>query len=114
MRLATYGTLGPGRPNHHHVEMIPGIWTTGFVRGFLHDQGWGAGLGFPGIELRPDGDSIEVDILESDHLEQHLSRLDAFEGPGYRRVLTPVTTAAGPVDAFIYVLAHEMLDKAQK
>ena len=106
MRLATYGTLGPGKPNHHHVSMIDGNWSTGSVRGFLHDAGWGADLGFPAIVLDPTGPEVFVDVLESEQLSEHLARLDDFEGPGYARVLTEVTTSAGKVEAYIYVLAQ--------
>ena len=106
MRLATYGTLGPGKPNHHHVSMIDGNWSTGSVRGFLHEAGWGADLGFPAIVLDQTGPEVSVDVLESDQLSDHLARLDDFEGPGYARVLAEVTTSAGKVEAFIYVLAQ--------
>ena len=106
MRLATYGTLGPGKPNHHHLSMIDGNWSTGSVRGFLHDAGWGADLGFPAIVLDPIGPEVSVDVLESERLSEHLSRLDDFEGPAYARVLTEVTTSAGKVEAYIYVLAQ--------
>ena len=105
MRLATYGTLGPGKPNHHHVSMIAGNWSTGSVRGFLHEAGWGAELGFPGIVLDPAGPEVSVDLLDSNEIEAHLGRLDEFEGPGYDRVLTKVQTPMGEVDAFIYVVA---------
>lgn len=107
MRLATYGTLGPGKPNHHHVSMIDGNWSTGSVRGYLHEAGWGAAQGFPGIVLDPSGPEVVVDVLESDHLSEHLERLDEFEGPGYARVLTHVQTPSGEVDAFIFVLAQQ-------
>lgn len=106
MRLATYGTLGPGKPNHHHLSMIDGNWSTGSVRGFLHDAGWGADLGFPAIVLDPTGPEVFVDVLESEQLSEHLERLVDFEGPGYARVLTEVTTSSGKVEAFIYVLAQ--------
>jgi gamma-glutamylcyclotransferase (GGCT)/AIG2-like uncharacterized protein YtfP len=86
--------------------MIDGNWSSGFVRGFLHENGWGAELGFPGIVLDPDGPKVVVDLLESNQLDQHWQRLDEFEGPGYNRVLTSVQTNAGPVEAFIYVLAQ--------
>ena len=33
-------------------------------------------------------------------------RLDAFEGPGYERVVTTVHTPTGDVDASIYVLVE--------
>ena len=104
MRLATYGTLGPGKPNHHHVSMIDGNWSSGSVRGFLYEAGWGADLGYPGIVLDPTGPEVAVDLLESDLLSEHLERLDEFEGPGYDRVLTQVQTPSGVVDAYIYVI----------
>lgn len=105
MRLATYGTLGPGKLNHHHVSMIEGTWTTGTVRGFLHEEGWGAAHGFPGILLDSAGPLVSVDLLESDALGGHLDRLDLFEGPGYQRVLVDVETTNGVMQAFIYELA---------
>lgn len=104
-RLATYGTLGPDRANHHVVAGIAGRWIRGTVRGHLVADGWGAALGFPGIVLSDDGDAVAVDVLESPTLGDHWQRLDDFEGPGYQRVRTTVETATGPMDAFIYVLA---------
>lgn len=104
--LATYGTLGPGRPNHHQVEMLRGAWTTGVVRGQLREEGWGAAQGFPGLVLGP-GDEIKVDLLRSEDLPDHWARLDAFEGQGYRRVTTNVVTSEGVVEACIYVLATD-------
>jgi hypothetical protein len=41
-RLATYGTLAPGRPNHGHLSDVPGRWLVGEVRGTLIEAGWGA------------------------------------------------------------------------
>ncbi|MDH6422801.1 gamma-glutamylcyclotransferase [Aurantimicrobium minutum] len=106
MRLATYGTLGPGKPNHHHVSMIEGTWSIGFVRGFLHEEGWGAAQGFPGIILDSAGPEVAVDLLESEELAEHFDRLDSFEGPGYQRVLTEVKTSTEVLQAFIYELVQ--------
>ena len=105
LRLATYGTLGPGRPNHHQLAGLRGTWSRGWVRGQLLDEGWGARQGFPGLVLAPDGQPVSVDVLSSDDLREHWSRLDTFEGDGYRRVVTEVSTPDGVVAAFIYVLA---------
>jgi gamma-glutamylcyclotransferase (GGCT)/AIG2-like uncharacterized protein YtfP len=102
--LATYGTLGPGKPNHHQLSTLRGTWTTGFVRGQLYQEGWGAIQGYPGLVLG-DGPKIKVDLLRSDDLPDHWSRLDAFEGVGYCRVTTKVTTVTGEIEASIYVLA---------
>ena len=38
--LATYGTLAPGRPNHHVVEPLGGEWTEGLIEGDLLPVGW--------------------------------------------------------------------------
>ncbi|PVM86638.1 gamma-glutamylcyclotransferase [Caulobacter radicis] len=104
-RLAVYGSLAPGRPNHHHLAPLGGTWTSGVVRGRLVAEGWGAAIGFPGLAPDPKGEAIAVQVLESDALEAHWSRLDAFEGAGYRRVSLTVETEAGSVEAWIYVLA---------
>lgn len=103
-RLATYGTLAPGRPNHHQLDDLEGRWFVGHVNGMLLDAGWGAGLGYPALVLDPDGSEISVDVFESVDLPAHWARLDAFEGPGYRRVVTTVRTSTGDVEASIYVL----------
>ncbi|MEM9783333.1 MAG: gamma-glutamylcyclotransferase family protein [Pseudomonadota bacterium] len=102
MRLATYGTLAPGRVNHHQMAGMAGIWTTGTVHGYLVEAGWGAKDGFPGIRLDADGPEVDVHLFTSPDLADHWARLDAFEGPGYRRVAVTVETEAGGVSAFIY------------
>jgi len=105
-RLATYGSLAPGRPNHHQLDGLEGRWLTGHVNGMLLDAGWGAGLGYPALILDPDGSPIDVHVFESIGLPAHWARLDAFEGPGYQRVTTTVRTSTGDVDASIYVLVQ--------
>lgn len=105
-RLAVYGTLRPGQPNAHELAMIDGTWTRGEVRGHLHPEGWGAALGYPGMDLDPEGDVIPVEVLTSHALAEHWARLDEFEGDGYRRVPVTVATADGPLEAQIYVLAR--------
>ncbi|WP_299042748.1 gamma-glutamylcyclotransferase family protein [uncultured Tateyamaria sp.] len=104
-RLATYGTLAPGRANADQLEGIQGKWSLGRVRGHLKAAGWGAQMGFPGLILDPNGPEVEVHLLHSKDLPDHWSRLDAFEGPGYARVAVPIETDAGTVVAFIYALA---------
>jgi gamma-glutamylcyclotransferase (GGCT)/AIG2-like uncharacterized protein YtfP len=102
-RLATYGTLAPGRPNHHQLDGLAGRWSKGHVYGRLIDAGWGAGLGYPALVLDPEGSAVEVQVFASADLPAHWSRLDEFEGPGYRRVVTTVHTPNGEVAASIYV-----------
>lgn len=106
LRLATYGTLAPGRPNHHQLAGLRGRWLTGTVRGRLVAEGWGADLGYPALILDPEGDPVEVHLFQSEDLPDHWQRLDAFEGDGYRRVAARVETAEGVLDAWIYVTAR--------
>ena len=106
-RLATYGTLRPGEPNHHHLAMIDGEWIAGTVQGHLTQGGWGSALGYPAIVLDEAGPPVRVDVIASPHLDNHWERLDAFEGSAYSRVRADVTTAQGVVESWIYVLAPE-------
>ena len=108
MRLATYGTLAPGRQNHGQLSKLPGRWLVGHVRGALVEAGWGAELGYPGMILDHDGAPIEVFVFESRALVDHWQRLDAFEGPGYRRTAVDVSTNEGVLPASIYVLLDSM------
>ena len=103
-RLATYGTLAPGRVNNDQLADLKGVWRQGTVRGRLVDAGWGAALGCPGLILDPLGQAIDVYVFESSDLPDHWLRLDAFEGAGYRRVVTRVCTLDGDLDASIYVI----------
>lgn len=84
--------------------MIKGTWRRGTVRGALSAEGWGQTFGFPGLKLDPDGEVIEVQVLESADLPDHWDRLDAFEGEEYERVRTDVETAEGRIRACIYVV----------
>lgn len=104
MRLATYGSLSPGRVNHHQLAVLRGRWRRGTVQGRLTNAGWGTALGFPGLILDPSGSPVEVYLFESSDLPDHWSRLDEFEGSGYRRVVTQVQTTEGDVRACIYVV----------
>ncbi len=107
MRLAIYGTLAPGRVNHHQISKLAGTWQRGTVKGNLFPAGWGAAQGFPGLILDPHAASVDVDLFESIDLPDHWARLDKFEGPGYRRVVTKVNTKEGARSAWIYVLTDE-------
>jgi gamma-glutamylcyclotransferase (GGCT)/AIG2-like uncharacterized protein YtfP len=106
-RLATYGTLRPGHPNHHFVSGIEGTWIPGSVRGHLTEGGWGSALGYPAIVLDEHGPLVAVDVLDSPDLDDHWPRLDDFEGSAYSRVRVEVSTTQGVIDAWIYVLAAE-------
>lgn len=108
-RLATYGTLAPGRVNHHQLAALPGRWLEGTVTGHLVEAGWGAKLGYPGLVLDlagvdPAAGAVAVHLFESPELPGHWPRLDTFEGEGYRRVVAAVGTDEGPLAAWIYVI----------
>ena len=62
-RLAVYGSLRPGRPNHDVVARLVGRWVAGEVQGRLVQSGWGAAFGFPAAVLDPDGPAIPVEVL---------------------------------------------------
>jgi gamma-glutamylcyclotransferase (GGCT)/AIG2-like uncharacterized protein YtfP len=106
-RLATYGTLSPGRTNHHQLAGLRGKWREGTVRSTLVEIGWGAALGYPGLIPDPDGPPVGVALFDSPDLPAHWERLDVFEGEGYRRVVVTVSTANGETDAWIYAVAPE-------
>ncbi|MEM6382932.1 MAG: gamma-glutamylcyclotransferase family protein [Pseudomonadota bacterium] len=102
-RLASYGSLAPGRENAGQLDALKGTWTKGIVHGRLVKQGWGHWIGYPGAILSTDGEPIEVLIFTSHDLPDHWDRLDAFEGEGYRRVVAPATLESGDViDVSIY------------
>ncbi len=103
--LFVYGTLGPGRPNEHVLEAIGGSWETATVNGALRHSGWGAELGYPGIDLDENGREIEGFLFTSRNLSDRWAELDAFEGEGYKRVLTKAKLKDGNiVNAHIYTL----------
>ena len=104
-RLFVYGTLGPGRPNEHVLDAVGGFWKTATVKGTLRDEGWGAELGYPGIELSEDGAEVEGFLFISDNLPDHWAALDKFEGEAYKRVQAEVNCEDGSVAvAHIYTL----------
>lgn len=102
-RLATYGSLAPGRSNHHELAGLHGRWINGIVRGRLASRGWGASLGYPALTTAEDGDTVEINLFISPDLPDHWQRLDAFEGQEYRRTAIMVETAEGLIEAWIYL-----------
>ena len=103
MRLAIYGTLAPGRPNHHQLSALQGEWRPGELRGRLEAKGLGAAAGYPGLVLDSQGEDIEVQLFECPDLPLHWGRLDAFERDGYRRATARVETATDAVEPCIYI-----------
>jgi gamma-glutamylcyclotransferase (GGCT)/AIG2-like uncharacterized protein YtfP len=103
-RLAVYGSLAPGRQNHHIVAPFGGTWTPGYVEGDLVAYGWGAAIGFPALYTRRGGPAVPVHVLTSSALPGAWPGLDAFEGTEYRRVLVPVWSASAPSGHVLHVL----------
>ena len=73
-RLATYGTLAPGRPNHHHVQGLPGRWFTGHVHGHLFDIGWDDYLARGGICVVEWSENVE-DIFDGTEYSVTIEKL---------------------------------------
>ena len=105
-RLAVYGSLAPGRENHHIVQPFGGDWSEGVVEGDLTRYGWGAAMGYPALHLRPGGPAVRVHVLASPALRFAWPELDAFEGAEYRRVLVPVWTAEPPAARTLLTVAN--------
>ena len=104
-QLFVYGTLCPGRPKEHVLEAIGGSWEAATVNGNLRHEGWGAKLGYPGIDLNKHGGVVGGFLFTSENLSGHWAALDEFEGDAYERVLAKVKLKDGSiVDAYIYTL----------
>jgi gamma-glutamylcyclotransferase (GGCT)/AIG2-like uncharacterized protein YtfP len=106
-RLAVYGTLAPGKPNHHQLAGLTGTWRHGSVRGRLVEGGWGSAMGYPALIPDEKAAPVAVQLFESADLPAHWQRLDDFEGDGYRRVAVAVALPDEVLQAFIYVLAEQ-------
>jgi len=97
-QLAVYGSLAPGRSNHHQLQDLRGEWRSGcIVRGDLADRGWGAGLGYPALRWSMAGPTVAVELFVSADLPRHWARLDEFEGTDYLRLLVPLFSGTGVV-----------------
>lgn len=110
-RLAVYGSLAPGHENYWVLKGLRGTWANGVVRGHLHQEGWGATMGYSAMKFDEKGPEIEVQVFESDELPDHWARIDEFEGREYKRVLVPVTFADGEVRrCYIYTLNEDLFE----
>ena len=105
-RLAVYGSLAPGESNHSVIEDVSGEWAEGRVAGKMHDAGWGADHGYPGLVWEPQSSNgVPVKLLTFSALGSTWQRLDAFEGGDYWRILVPVDGVNGEtVIANIYAI----------
>lgn len=89
-KLIIYGTLAPGKPNHHKISHIKGDWKSAVLKGGkLESKGWGADLGFNGYVPAKENEQTNIScyVLFSDGLIKYWEFLDEFEGVGYKRIL---------------------------
>lgn len=103
--LFVYGTLMPNCPNGHVLENIVGKFVPATVTGSLIGAGWSASMGYPGIKLDPEGDTVHGYLFYSRNLDDHWEFLDEFEGEEFIR--TEVTVERFDelkVDTYIYTL----------
>ncbi len=106
-KLFVYGTLGPGRPNEHILKKIGGSFEEASIIGFLHDEGWGAKMGYPGLTIDAKGEKITGFLFVSNNLNEHWSELDNFEGEAYERMQTTVKLKNNTtVEAFVYAIKN--------
>lgn len=104
-RLAVYGTLAPGGSNHAEVADLGGSWRTASVRGRRAERTW------PVFTWDETAAAVAVQLLESALLPERWPRLDAFEGPDYRRVLVLVRAGdANPLVANLYSAVAPVAD----
>ena len=104
-RLFVYGTLAPGQANGHLLEPLSGRWQQATIRGMLDPAGWGATNGFPAVVLDPRAGEVSGWLFTSTDLREQWDRLDAFEGPAYRRVRAQARLGDGRcVGCFVYEL----------
>lgn len=96
-KLAMYGTLRPGRPNHGILRDIDGSWATAWLNGVLTESG------LPTFSFSTKGRAVEAELLISAELAEHWSRLDDFAGSAYIRQLGLVWLEDSPQVANVYV-----------
>jgi gamma-glutamylcyclotransferase (GGCT)/AIG2-like uncharacterized protein YtfP len=105
-RLAVYGSLAPGKKNHHVIAGIHGSWRKAVLRGSLHNEGWGAGEGFPGFFWDGTNTPVAAQVFSSRELPHYWPRLDEFEGAEYRRILVPAEILGEGIEICnVYALA---------
>jgi len=103
--LFVYGTLMPNCPNGHVLENIVGKFIPATVTGELIGAGWSASMGYPGIKLDAEGDTVHGFLFYSHNLENNWDYLDTFEGEEFVRTAVSVERYDElDVDTYIYTL----------
>lgn len=110
--LIIYGTLAPGKPNHHIIEHIKGKWERATIKGRLQKAGWGVDYGYLAFKHVPANEEeiINAIILFSDELPANWQMLDEFEGEEYRRIISKYELENGETGAGYIYAASERLN----
>ncbi len=80
-RLAVYGTLLPGEPNHSILARLQGAWRDARIRGHVVQRD-----GLPHFVWNIAEPQISAKVFETVELEEKWPDLDRFEGRSYQRV----------------------------
>jgi gamma-glutamylcyclotransferase (GGCT)/AIG2-like uncharacterized protein YtfP len=83
-RLVSYGSLQPGGSNHDRLAGCEGVWTAVEVPGRLTTREYAA------FSYDTGAPPVPMQMFTSSDLAARWPELDAFEGPGYRRILVAV------------------------
>jgi len=106
--LFVYGTLMPNCPNGYVLENIQGRFVPATVTGELIAAGWSASMGYPGIQLDSNKDTIHGFLFYSHNLEDNWEYLDEFEGLEFMRTKVCVERHDELcVDTYIYTLKEK-------
>ncbi|WP_049237751.1 gamma-glutamylcyclotransferase family protein [Moraxella canis] len=107
--LFVYGTLAPGKSNHHIMTPILGTWQQAAVKGVMDEIGFGLTGGYPALVIDDTAALVQGWLLSSDELDVHWERLDAFEGTAYQRERIMTTIQTGEcVSAYVYALHRKL------
>ncbi len=102
-RLFVYGTLAPGKENHHWLSPLKGAWHPATAKGSIEIQTIGSHAGLPCF-IPSKTKIVEGLIFTSNELYKIWDKLDEFEGVDYIRRLMPVISSDGEeLQAFIYL-----------
>lgn len=103
-RLFVYGTLLAGQTSRQLVEAYVKSAAPATARGTIY----AFPSGYPGLVVDDRG-PVHGELLVLADLASAFPLLDAYEGDDFVRVLAEVTTADGPVWAWLYALASPEL-----
>tara|TARA_Y100000591_G_C21786863_1_gene674296 strand:+ start:37 stop:375 length:339 start_codon:yes stop_codon:yes gene_type:complete len=101
--LFVYGSLQKGKQHENILENINGLWKKAYVVGYLFNISKGPDYGYPAIKIDKKGLKIHGMVFQSKDLKKKISKIDAFEGKNYKRVISKIYLENGLViDAYLY------------